>query len=108
MEPNTTEEIAKLVSIQSVEQARAENKAKKFIILGVKETNADEATNKANDEQQVKRILKDIGCANIAPAYVKRLKTKNQSRERPIMVELQSKENRNAIISASKRLKEKR
>ena len=102
------EDVSKMISIHSVEQSKLESKAKKVVIFGLAEKQtASESVAKEHDEQQLKRIFKEIGHQNAAVTYSKRLKTKNPSKFRPIVVEFKTKENRNDIISASKRLREK-
>jgi hypothetical protein len=83
-----------------------EKRKKNVMIYGVAEsTKVNLTEKKAEDEKKVQEVLQFIGKADVKPAYLRRLKSRDASKPGPIIVELTDVSLRNPILLAAKKLR---
>jgi hypothetical protein len=83
-----------------------EKRKKNVIIYGVPESTKVVLTEKkAEDEQKIKEIFTFIGNSDVKPAYSRRLRSKDETRPGPILVELTDASLRNPVLLAAKKLR---
>lgn len=79
---------------------------KNVIIYGIPESDKNIlAEKKAEDEQKIKEVLQFIEKSDVKPVYTRRLKSKDQSKPGPIIVELSNDSERNPLLLAAKKLR---
>ncbi len=92
----------------TISEMNERNRRKKNVIIyGVPESKKEIlADKKAEDEAKINEILSTIGKSDIKPAYSRRLRSKDQSKPGPILVELKEEANRNPLLLAAKKLRD--
>lgn len=83
-----------------------ERRKKNFIVYGVPEPSCTVTVDKRSaDEKFIKDILCSIGKSETKPVHTKRLKSKDQAKPGPILVELTDASLRNPVLLAAKSLR---
>jgi len=83
-----------------------ERRRKNVIIYGVPESTKVVLTDKkAEDEQKIKEIFSFIEKSDVKPVYSRRLRSKDEAKPGPILVELGDVSLRNPVLLAAKKLR---
>jgi hypothetical protein len=83
-----------------------EKRKKNIIIYGIPESDKVVLTEKrTEDEQKIGEILTFIGKSDVKPVYSRRLRSKDESKPGPILVELNDTSLRNPLLLAAKKLR---
>jgi len=100
----TEQLVATNVAINELDERK--RRAKNIIIYGISEsTNENIETKLKDDEIKVNEIFKLINQENIKPKYVRRLRSKTNSKPGPILIELEEDSLRNKILASAKILR---
>lgn len=95
----------KVLNVVAEEGRVREKKENNIVIFGLKESEKENVTEKKNDDDElVKKVLETI---NVQPSHVAmfRLKAKETTKPKPLIMILKDKSERNKILAAARRLK---
>jgi hypothetical protein len=90
----------------SIEQEQKKRREKNIVIFGIPESSKEALSEKRDEDKiSVKNVLTAIGKGDVEPVNTRRLRSKNELKPGPIVIELSDKSERNPILASAKKLK---